>query len=100
MLYIVLILAFPIGLLAVIWQLAKLAADRNHQRLAMVITTRNHTYQRISRDPEEFYLEGVGYIVGNASCRYNACSPYIRCAVKPSGLCEGCLHYQNKNRSV
>jgi hypothetical protein len=32
-------------------------------------------------------------IIGNASCRYNAHSPLLRCAVNPQGPCEGCLDY-------
>jgi hypothetical protein len=97
----VLILIFLIGSLAVIFKLTKLASRRGHQRLATVITANNNlTYKRIPRDPEEFYIEGVGYIIGDISCRYNACSPYIRCAVNPGGLCEGCRQYQDKNSST
>jgi hypothetical protein len=55
----------------------------------------SHSYKRIPRDPEEQYVEGVGYIIGDASCKYNAHSPYVRCAVNPSGLCEGCRDYHN-----
>lgn len=34
--------------------------------------------------------------IGDPSCRYNAHSPYIRCAVNPHGPCKGCFHYQGK----
>ncbi|MBE9114836.1 hypothetical protein IQ249_02895 [Lusitaniella coriacea LEGE 07157] len=34
------------------------------------------------------------YFIGNLSCRYNARSPYIRCAINPNGPCENCPHYQ------
>ncbi|MCT7948376.1 DUF6464 family protein [Ancylothrix sp. C2] len=34
--------------------------------------------------------------VGDATCRFNARSPYIRCAVNPDGPCEGCRHYQKR----
>lgn len=40
------------------------------------------------------YVEGLGYIVGDLSCQFNARSPYIRCAVNPSGPCNGCLSYE------
>jgi len=40
------------------------------------------------------YVEGLGYIVGNILCRYNARSASLRCAVNPSGPCDGCLHYE------
>ncbi|MEN9208813.1 MAG: DUF6464 family protein [Thermostichus sp. DG02_2_bins_29] len=34
-----------------------------------------------------------GYI-GDPTCRYNAHSPELRCAVNPYGPCEGCPHYE------
>lgn len=34
--------------------------------------------------------------IGNARCQYNALSPYVRCAVNPSGPCRECSHYQEK----
>ncbi|MDX2231965.1 MAG: DUF6464 family protein [Leptolyngbyaceae cyanobacterium bins.349] len=40
------------------------------------------------------YVEGLGYIVGDLSCQYNARSPHLRCAVNPSGPCQGCLLYE------
>ncbi|WP_199288919.1 DUF6464 family protein [Pseudanabaena sp. FACHB-1998] len=39
-------------------------------------------------------IEGYGYVIGMVSCRYNARSPYIRCAVNPNGPCEGCRYYE------
>jgi Family of unknown function (DUF6464) len=53
-------------------------------------------YKRMTRDPEEQYIEGVGYVIGDLTCNYNARSPYIRCAVNPDGLCQDCRHYQCK----
>lgn len=91
---ILLILAFLIGFLAVIFRLVKRESLRGHHRMARVIESNSHlAYKRIPRDPEESYIEGVGYIIGDVSCRYNARSPYIRCAVNPGGLCEGCREY-------
>jgi hypothetical protein len=43
---------------------------------------------------DRYYLEGVGYLVGDISCKYNARSGYIRCAVNPDGPCQGCRHYE------
>jgi hypothetical protein len=34
--------------------------------------------------------------IGDRSCQFNARSPIIRCAVNPTGPCEGCQHYQVK----
>lgn len=34
--------------------------------------------------------------IGDISCRFNAHSPYLRCAVNPSGPCENCSYYDPK----
>jgi hypothetical protein len=41
------------------------------------------------RETEQYYL-------GDLSCRFNANSPYMRCAVNPDGPCEGCRYYESK----
>jgi len=40
-------------------------------------------------------IEGYGYVIGKVSCKYNARSPYIRCAVNPSGPCQDCRYYES-----
>ncbi|MBN3898584.1 MAG: hypothetical protein HWQ41_25945 [Nostoc sp. NOS(2021)] len=45
---------------------------------------------------DRYYLEGVGYLIGDISCKFNARSGYIRCAVNPDGPCNGCRHYEPK----
>lgn len=45
--------------------------------------------------PEQTYLEGVGYLVGDITCQFNARSAYLRCAVNPAGPCRGCRHYES-----
>jgi Family of unknown function (DUF6464) len=42
------------------------------------------------------YVEGSGYMVGDITCKYNAHSAYLRCAVNPSGPCQGCPKYESK----
>ena len=49
----------------------------------------------ISSQPEQEYIEGVGYIIGDLTCKFNARSSYIRCAVNPIEPCKGCGHYQS-----
>jgi hypothetical protein len=44
-------------------------------------------------EPEE---ENLYHFIGNLDCRYNARSPFIRCAVNPSGPCENCPHFETK----
>ncbi|AFZ58460.1 hypothetical protein H6G54_06260 [Anabaena cylindrica FACHB-243] len=41
-----------------------------------------------------YYLEGIGYLIGDISCQFNARSGYVRCAVNPSGPCQDCRHYE------
>ncbi|MGL5939648.1 MAG: DUF6464 family protein [Waterburya sp.] len=36
------------------------------------------------------------YFIGDTTCINNANSPYLRCAVNPSGPCEGCVHYEQR----
>ncbi|BAZ39995.1 hypothetical protein NIES4101_59560 [Calothrix sp. NIES-4101] len=45
---------------------------------------------------DRYYLEGVGYLIGDISCQFNARSGYIRCAVNPSGPCHGCRFYEQR----
>ncbi|MFY7830857.1 MAG: DUF6464 family protein, partial [Pseudanabaena sp.] len=40
-------------------------------------------------------IDGFGYVIGKVSCKYNARSPYIRCAVNPCGPCQDCRHYES-----
>ena len=48
---------------------------------------------------DRYHLEGVGYIIGDITCTFNACSAYIRCAVNPSGPCEDCCYYEPRDSS-
>ncbi|TYQ29899.1 DUF6464 family protein [Pseudanabaena sp. UWO310] len=41
------------------------------------------------------YIDGFGYAIGQVSCKYNARSAYLRCAVNPSGACQDCCHYDS-----
>ncbi|MCH2049391.1 MAG: DUF6464 family protein [Trichodesmium sp. ALOHA_ZT_67] len=77
------------------WTFHKLEA-RTMERLnsaRLVVNYREIT--AISSQPEQEYIEGVGYIIGDLTCKFNARSSYIRCAVNPIGPCKGCGHYQS-----
>ncbi|MDX2270492.1 MAG: DUF6464 family protein [Cyanobacteriota bacterium] len=39
-------------------------------------------------------------LIGDPSCRYNARSQLLRCAVNPDGPCQGCHHYQPQPASL
>ncbi|HBB34865.1 MAG TPA: hypothetical protein DDZ80_03880 [Cyanobacteria bacterium UBA8803] len=97
------ILVFILGLtppILSIWVMQR-AKERAQARLqdAMQAPTvrvlpRNHC------PPDQYYLEGVGYLIGDITCRFNARSAYIRCAVNPSGPCENCRHYEPKKSGL
>ncbi|MFQ4161699.1 MULTISPECIES: DUF6464 family protein [Nostocales] len=68
-------------------------------RVPMASSRRRIEQNNTSEPSDRYYLEGVGYLIGDISCCYNARSGYIRCAVNPEGPCEGCRYYQS-NESV
>ena len=41
------------------------------------------------------YIPGTNF-VGDTSCINNAQSPHLRCAINPSGPCDGCSHYEKR----
>lgn len=51
-------------------------------------------YVQQSHIPKERSLWARRWIIGDLSCRYNARSEVLRCAVNPDGPCEDCAHYQ------
>jgi hypothetical protein len=64
------------------------------QRLGYLHIPANNTHTDSS---DQFYIEGVGYMIGDISCQYNARSGYIRCAINPSGPCDSCRYYESRN---
>ncbi|HAX89873.1 MAG TPA: hypothetical protein DCY91_27325 [Cyanobacteria bacterium UBA11370] len=100
---ILLCLIFIIGLTPAIVSLGWLwihqrSKERAQARLRDSMQT--STIRVVSRNhlpPDQYYLEGVGYLIGDISCQFNARSAYIRCAVNPSGPCQNCPHYQPKD---
>lgn len=49
--------------------------------------------QPIQNSHEQSWVDGR-WVLGNASCRFNAHSEIIRCAVYPQGPCEHCYFYE------
>jgi Family of unknown function (DUF6464) len=47
-------------------------------------------YVQSATRPEEQSLIDGQWVIGDATCQYNARSALIRCAVHPLGPCEGC----------
>lgn len=79
-----------------LWLMRKTQARTRSQfrRAAMSSPARRIRQNTISEPGDRYYLEGVGYLIGDISCQFNARSGYLRCAVNPSGPCEGCRYYQ------
>ncbi len=49
-----------------------------------------------TRHPDEHYVDGMGLVIGDITCKLNARSPYIRCAANPTGPCQDCREYEGK----
>ncbi len=71
------------------------AEDRARIRLQ---AAREIPMMRIPAPPsipdDRHYVEGVGEVTGDITCRYNARSAYLRCALNPEGPCETCRQYE------
>ncbi len=53
---------------------------------------RSHPYLEAM---DYYYVEGLGYMLGDITCQFNARSPYLRCAHNPAGPCKECPHYES-----
>jgi hypothetical protein len=51
-------------------------------------------YVQSATRPDEQTLINGQWVIGDASCRYNARSSLVRCAVHPIGPCDGCSYYE------
>lgn len=56
-------------------------------------------YVQSAQRPAERSLVAGRWVLGDASCRYNADSEIIRCAVNPEGPCDRCRFYENEDKS-
>lgn len=97
--YIALILAVGLAPAAFSVLVAFYARRRVHQSIC--ISTDQVMSERFSRfrtryNPEAHFVEDMGFVVGDITCKLNALSPYIRCAANPFGPCEGCQDYESK----
>lgn len=95
------VLVFILGLIPPIlsfWIMRKAEVQaRESLRAAIDAATLNsfRSLNRSHRSPDSHYVEGVGYMMGDLTCRFNARSHYIRCAVNPQGPCQACPHYES-----
>jgi hypothetical protein len=52
-------------------------------------------YVQKATRPEEQTLVDGRWIIGDATCSYNALSEILRCAINPEGPCKSCRFYEN-----
>ena len=93
------LLVITVGLLPSLFSLWVIRKTQTRTRLRMRQAAMNLSGRRMSdrirpTEGDRYYLEGVGYLIGDISCQFNARSGYMRCAVNPSGPCQGCRHYE------
>ena len=78
------------------------ASYRAEQRMVnrLDVALNHHQYHSLApwrrRDPDERYIDGIGLVIGDITCKLNARSPHIRCAVNPMGPCEDCHAYEGR----
>ena len=76
--------------------LLRQANARAQARLQLAMrAVANRQLASIRLPAEHHYVEGIGYMIGDLTCEFNARSSHIRCAVNPIGPCEGCRHYRS-----
>jgi hypothetical protein len=51
-------------------------------------------YVQSAQRPSERSLVDGHWVIGDSSCRFNAQSELLRCAVNPEGPCSGCRFYE------
>jgi hypothetical protein len=54
-------------------------------------------YVQASPRPEEQSWVQGRWVVGDVRCRFNARSELVRCAVNPSGPCQGCRYFEGRS---
>lgn len=91
--FLIVILGLTPSLLS-LWVMRRAEAQAQERLRVAARAVANRQMPTLRLPPEYRYVEGVGYMIGDLSCQFNARSSYIRCAVNPSGPCEDCSHYQ------
>jgi hypothetical protein len=84
-----------------------------HGERSYLVLQRHHRYQlrngryelatvalqvKAQRRPAEARWWNGGWVIGDPSCRFNARSPLLRCAVLPEGPRHSCAHYSSTAR--
>lgn len=93
--FIILVVGLTPSLIS-IWMMRQIdtQAQARLRRTLEAIATRR--LSDLQSSPDQHYIQGVGFIVGDITCQYNARSHYLRCAVNPMGPCQDCSQYDAK----
>ncbi|WP_066382983.1 MULTISPECIES: DUF6464 family protein [unclassified Anabaena] len=96
------LLVITIGLLPSLISLWVIRKTRLRTRSRLIQAAINASRGRIRQnfrpiEGDRYYLEGVGFLIGDISCKFNARSGYLRCAINPSGPCQGCRYYEPRD---
>ena len=83
----------PLLSLSLIRRAETRAQSRLRAAISAVERRGMQTIQRASG--EQQYVEGIGFLTGDITCRFNARSPHLRCAVNPVGPCQDCRYYES-----
>lgn len=87
------LLIFLIGLIPPIISICVIrqAEIRGRERLRLAIERASLTPLFMPPQPPNQHY------IGDTSCKFNARSPHLRCAINPYGPCDGCVHYQMRD---
>ncbi|CAO5049434.1 DUF6464 domain-containing protein [Microcystis aeruginosa] len=74
--------------------------ERHHQyqyKIGGYYLRKISLYVQTAPTPNEKSLIEGRWVMGDASCRFNARSELLRCAINPSGPCQDCRFYEAIN---
>jgi Family of unknown function (DUF6464) len=95
------LLVIAIGFLPSVFSLWVIRKSQLRTRTRLRQAATNFSRMRIQQnirpvEGDRYYLEGVGYLIGDISCKFNARSGYLRCAINPNGPCQDCRYYESR----
>lgn len=67
---------------------------RYHLRAGRYVPLKVAVFVKPTPKPTEMNLVAGIWVIGDATCQYNARSEFIRCAVNPTGPCTGCSAWE------
>lgn len=93
------ILIFILGLtppVVSVWTRRKAEAQARSRLVGAMESAARRSIQRLPLPSSQYEPDEIALPIGDRTCRFNARSAFIRCAVNPSGPCQSCSHYQRR----